>query len=69
MLAHLLGFCTTNISVGKYADNAITGLPIVVLFISLGEKRQLKGFLNLLQSLKTGLLIAISAAPILTAFS
>lgn len=68
MLAHLLGFYTTNIRVGKYGDIAITLLPIVVIFLAIREKRALLGTLTLLQGIKTGVLVSLLSFPISTSF-
>ncbi|MGA9997194.1 MAG: DUF4199 domain-containing protein [Pyrinomonadaceae bacterium] len=68
IIAHLLGFYTTNIRTGKYGDVAITLLPVVTLFLAIREKRNLKGSLTLLEGLKTGLLVALISFPISTAF-
>lgn len=67
LLAHLLGFYTTNIQTGKYADIAIMLLPMIVLFLAIREKRSRLGSLSLLQGIKTGLLVALISLPISTA--
>lgn len=67
LLAHLLGFYTTNIQTGKYADIVIMLLPVIVLFLAIREKRNRLGSLSLLQGIKTGLLVALISFPISTA--
>lgn len=68
MLAHLLGFYSTNIKAGQYGDIAITLLPILVFFFAIREKRNRLGQLTVLQGLKTGLLVALISFPISAAF-
>ena len=68
LIAHLLGFYTNNIQIGKYGDVAITLLPVVVLFLAIREKRNLNGSLTLWQGIKTGLLVALISFPISTTF-
>lgn len=68
LLAHVLGFYTTNIGAGKYGDVAIILLPLVVLFLAIREKRARQGSLTFLQGIKTGLLVALISFPISTAF-
>jgi hypothetical protein len=67
LLAHLLGFYTTNIQSGKYADIVIMLLPVITLFLAIWEKRVRLGSLSLLQGIKTGLLVALVSFPISTA--
>jgi len=66
--AHLLGFYTTDIQIGKYGDIVIILLPIVVIFLAIREKRQVDGSLSLFQGIKTGLLVALVSFPISTIF-
>ncbi|HKR60083.1 MAG TPA: DUF4199 domain-containing protein [Pyrinomonadaceae bacterium] len=68
VVAHLLGFYTTNIQTGKYGDIVISLLPIVVLFLAIREKRSRAGSLTIFQGVKTGLLVALISFPISTAF-
>lgn len=68
LLAHLLGFYTTNIEAGKYGDIAITLLPVATIFLAIREKRRLRGSLTVLQGVKTGLLVSLISFPISAAF-
>lgn len=68
MIAHLLGFYTNNIQAGKYGDAAIMLLPLVVLFLAIREKRNLKASLTLFQGIKTGLLVVLISFPISSSF-
>src|ERR1044072_1401220 len=55
MIAHVLGFYTTNLQAGSYADMAITILPIVFLFLAILARRRRQGSLTLLQGITTGM--------------
>lgn len=68
LIAHFLGFYTNNIQAGKYGDTIIIILPIVVLFLAIREKRNVRGFLTLLGGIKTGLLTVLVSYPLSTAF-
>lgn len=68
MLAHVLGFYTTNIQSGKYGDIAVTLLPIVILFLAIREKRRRGGSLTVLQGILTGLLVVLISYPISATF-
>src|SRR6267142_892662 len=68
MTAHLLGFYTTNMQAGAYADIAVTLVPIAILFLAIREKRRHQGSLTVLQGISIGLLVVLISYPISTAF-
>lgn len=63
-VAHLLGFYTTNIRAGKYADGATIILPALAIFLAVRERRRRQGYLTLFQGTGTGLLVALISFPI-----
>jgi hypothetical protein len=68
MVAHVLGFYTTNLQAGSYADVAITILPVVVLFLAIRVRRRRQGSLTVLQGITTGLVVVLISYVISAAF-
>ena len=68
LIAHLLGFYTTNIQAGKYGDIVVIALPIVMIFLAIRAIRARDGSLTFLKGLKTGLSVALISFPISAGF-
>jgi hypothetical protein len=66
---HSLGFYTTRIQAGQYADIAVTVLPIATMWMALRQRRHLeKRPLRIWESLVTGIAVGGTSALITAGF-
>ncbi|MGH2575679.1 MAG: DUF4199 domain-containing protein [Ignavibacteria bacterium] len=70
LLEFILGFHNEKLEIGKYSGYFATIIPIITLYLTIKEKRDmhLNGFLTLGQGIKTGLIVSLISAVITTLF-
>jgi hypothetical protein len=69
-LLHVLGFYTTRLQLGQYADIIATVIPIVILSLAIGERRARNPgqTLTIGQGLSTGVVTGLVSVPITAGF-
>jgi hypothetical protein len=70
MLIHMLGFYTTRLQLGQYADVVATVIPIVILFLAIRERRARNSgqTLTIGEGLSTGVVTGLVSVPITAGF-
>lgn len=70
LLEYALGLHTTRMDIGQYCDYLANIIPITMLYLAIKEKRDkvLGGTLTFGQGMKTGVLISLITAAIVTIF-